>query len=134
MTEGTFEAILAVLLLVALVFVLAVMFGTEKGREEMRKAGRDAAERKAAKRSDPGMTKVGGTMKAPISQVADRSSGGLACPKCGGTNLKAKRSGKAVVGVTAGTVATFGLGAVFAGKAKKRWVVCETCGTRYQRG
>ena len=69
----------------------------------------------------------GNRVKAPISGVGDRSTGALACPKCGGTQFKAKR-GK--IGKTVGVV-TLGVGAV---AVPKRWVKCETCGTEYQRG
>lgn len=59
-------------------------------------------------------------MPKKISEVADRSTGALACPKCGGTSFKSKRSVK-------GKLA----GGVFAPKSR---VKCETCGEVYKRG
>lgn len=64
-------------------------------------------------------------VKAPISTVGDRSSGVLACPRCGGTAFKAKRSAKAKVGAVVLTPLTL---------AKASQVKCVTCGTYYQRG
>lgn len=59
-------------------------------------------------------------MPKKISKVGDRSSGVLACPKCGGTGFKAKRSlmGKVALGVL----------------APKTRVKCTTCGKEYDRG
>lgn len=62
-----------------------------------------------------------------ISDVGDRSSGVLACPKCGGTQFKAKRSAKS----KALLIPTVGVGALLAPKSKVR---CETCGSEYVRG
>jgi hypothetical protein len=55
-----------------------------------------------------------------LSQVGTHTSGGLACPDCGGTQFTAKRSvsGKMVAGVL----------------APKTRVKCVTCGTTYVRG
>lgn len=64
---------------------------------------------------------------APISTTGDRSSGALACPKCGGTQFKAKRS----KGAKALLIPTVGMGALL---AKKSRVKCVTCGTEYMRG
>jgi hypothetical protein len=55
-----------------------------------------------------------------ISQVGVKSAGGLACPKCGGTNFTAKRS-------VGGKV---GLGLL----APKTRVRCVTCGATFTRG
>lgn len=58
--------------------------------------------------------------KKAISRVGVRSEvGGLACPQCGGTQFKAKRSKGAKI--AAGLL------------APKRRVRCETCGTEYLR-
>lgn len=62
-----------------------------------------------------------------ISDVGDRSSGVLTCPKCGGAQFKAKRSRGAKIALGA----TVGVGALL---AKKTRVKCETCGTEYLRG
>lgn len=58
--------------------------------------------------------------KQRLSVAGDRTTGVLACPKCGGTSFKAKRSAKGKLG--------FGL------LAPKSRVRCETCGTEYLRG
>ena len=62
-----------------------------------------------------------------IGQVGNQGPGGLACPNCGGTSFKAKRSLPAKVG----TGVTFGVGAAV---IPKRWVKRQTCGTVYKRG
>jgi len=65
--------------------------------------------------------------RTKLSNVGDTSSGTLACPKCKGTQFKAKRRGSAkVVGA-----ATFGVGALLVPKTR---VKCVTCGTEYLRG
>ena len=57
------------------------------------------------------------------------------CPKCGGEQFKARRSGRARFGIGGATVATGGLaGAVAFGATKKTKVECVTCGTVYDRG
>ena len=65
--------------------------------------------------------------RTPISQLGRQTHGGLACPKCGGTQFKARRSG----GARAGIVATGLVGLAFTKQTK---VACTTCGTIYQRG
>ena len=67
-------------------------------------------------------------MKKKLSKVADKAEGGgVACPKCGGTQFEPKRSfkGKAI------GVATIGVGAVLAPKSRVR---CVTCGKEFKRG
>jgi hypothetical protein len=64
-----------------------------------------------------------------ISDVGERTAAGLACPKCGGTQFKAKRS---AAGKTIGTAATLGVAGAFL--APKSRVKCITCGTEYRRG
>jgi len=56
----------------------------------------------------------------PISQAGTRTESGLACPRCGGTSFKSKRSAAGKVG--------FGL------LAPKTQVRCETCGMTFKRG
>jgi DNA-directed RNA polymerase subunit RPC12/RpoP len=55
-----------------------------------------------------------------ISKVGVQGQAGLACPKCGGTQFKAKRSAGGKVG----------LGLL----APKTRVRCVTCGAQYTRG
>lgn len=62
-----------------------------------------------------------------ISKAGATDEGGIACPKCGGTQFTAKRSMKAK---TLG-VATVGVGAALAPKSQ---VKCVTCGKMYKRG
>lgn len=76
-------------------------------------------EKRERKRNDPAGKK--------ISEVGDRSDAGLACPKCGGTQFKAKRRGAAKLA----TGATLGVGALLVPKTR---VKCVTCGTEYVRG
>ena len=62
-----------------------------------------------------------------ISKAGKRTDAGLACPKCGGTSFKAKRSaGAKTLGVL-----TVGVGAALAPKSR---VKCETCGKVFLRG
>lgn len=67
------------------------------------------------------------TKRQKISQVGERTDAGLACPKCGSTQFKAKRTafGKAAA------ITTIGVGAVL---VPKRQVRCVACGTTYKRG
>jgi len=65
--------------------------------------------------------------KQLISEVGERNAAGLACPKCGGTQFKAKRSAK---GKTIGAIAGVA-GAMLAPKSRVR---CVTCKTEYVRG
>jgi ssDNA-binding Zn-finger/Zn-ribbon topoisomerase 1 len=69
--------------------------------------------------------------KAPkgrkISEVGTQTAAGLQCPKCGGTQFKAKRS---AFGKTVGAVIALPLAAL----APKTRVKCVTCGTTYHRG
>ena len=69
-----------------------------------------------------------------LSEVGDRSHGVLACPKCGGTQFKAKRSlgKKLVTGALA--LPTAGAALAVGALGKKTRVKCETCSTEYLRG
>jgi hypothetical protein len=67
-----------------------------------------------------GVGKAIGDRANRISQVGVKTTGGLACPKCGGTSFKSKRSATGKVG--------FGL------LAAKTRVKCETCGAQFTRG
>ena len=90
------------------------------GREPRGKAQREKAERRLAAASP------GDRVRAEISQVGDRTPAGLACPKCGGTNFKAKRSRGAKILLAPIPIAI--------AAAPKSRVKCVTCGTEYQRG
>jgi hypothetical protein len=67
-----------------------------------------------------GIGKVAAEKANRISKVGVQGGAGLQCPKCGGTQFKAKRSagGKMALGVL----------------APKTRVRCVTCGTQYTRG
>ena len=67
----------------------------------------------------------GSTRNQPISQAGRKTEAGLACPECGGTQFKAKRSGKAKLGAVALTPLVL---------AKAGQVKCVTCGAIYKRG
>jgi DNA-directed RNA polymerase subunit RPC12/RpoP len=58
--------------------------------------------------------------KSKISQVGKQTGGGLACPKCGSTQFKAKRSAGGKV-----------MGGVLAPKTRVR---CVACGQQFMRG
>lgn len=74
--------------------------------------------------------------KVAISEVGRvEGQAGLACPKCGGGQFKARRSTAARVGVATTTVATGGLaGLGAAAVTKQKQVQCVTCGAKYMRG
>ncbi len=69
---------------------------------------------------------------ALISEIGDKSSGVLACPRCGGNQFKTKRSGAVKGAAVVGTLALGPLG--LAALAKASEVKCVTCGTSYKRG
>lgn len=93
-------------------------------RAKERRAER--AKRMAAAQADRAKAGTIGSRR-PISQVGDRTAGGLACPRCGGSQFTAKRSntGK-VIGFT-----TLGVGGLIAPKSQ---VKCVTCGAMFKRG
>lgn len=74
--------------------------------------------------------------KAPISSVGKaEGQAGLACPKCGGGQFKARRSTAARATIGAATVATGGLaGLGAAAVTRQKQVQCVTCGAKYMRG
>lgn len=102
-------------------------------REDAREGQRDAAERREElkdewrqQRDDRHEQKESRPTGA-LSEVGRTDDGGLRCPNCGGTQFKAKRSGKAkVIGGL-----TVGLGALAAPKSR---VKCVTCGEEFKRG
>jgi hypothetical protein len=79
--------------------------------------------------------RVVGTKQQRLSEVGSKTEAGLACPKCGSTQFKAKRSARGkLIGGTVG-VATLGvLGPAAAALAPKSQVRCVACGTTYKRG
>jgi hypothetical protein len=108
---------------------------TEQGQKEAAAAREKKARQQQAKTTKQLSRKPGGKVDAPISVVGDQSHLGLACPKCGGSQFKAKRSGKARAGIAVTTVVTGGIGGVAAaGVTRQTKVKCVTCGTEYQRG
>lgn len=76
---------------------------------------------------------TGGIVKSPISQAGDRTSGVLACPKCGGAQFKAKRRGKHKAMAWVAAPISLGLSAVVVAAAPKSRVQCVTCKTEYLR-
>ncbi len=65
--------------------------------------------------------------KKKLSKVGQQTAGGLACPNCGSTAFKAKRS---AFGKTVGAM----FGGVGVGLAPKSRVKCEACGKEFTRG
>lgn len=68
-------------------------------------------------------------LRAAGPQMTER---GLACPKCGGTQFKARRTAGDRTKIAAGTVTT-GVGGVFSARKNQQKVQCVTCGTFYDR-
>ncbi len=100
---------------------------TENGKAYAAKLTAQAADKKAQKLSS--QLGKGGRVNARISTVGTKGEvGGLACPRCGGTHFKARRSRAARY---AGG-ATLGVATLLVTKQKQ--VTCVTCGTRYDRG
>jgi hypothetical protein len=91
---------------------------TENGKAYATKLSAQTADKKAQKLSS--QLGKGGRVNAAISQVGAAGAAGLACPRCGGTAFKAKRS-------AGGKVA----GGLLAPKTR---VKCITCATEYRRG
>ena len=71
------------------------------------------------------------------SRGLDTGDGGPVCPKCGGTQFKARRTVGQRLGIAAvGTLTlplSAGAGALAAAKGMKQKVQCITCGTFYAR-
>ncbi len=108
---------------------------TERGNRAAIERGRPAKEKKQAEIDEELRQKPGGKVHAPISEVARRDASGIACPKCGGTQFKARRTGAARAGITGAAVLTAGLGGLAGAAAtKQKRVTCVTCGTRHMRG
>lgn len=99
------------------------------------KAAKAADERAARERRNKGqMSKpIGGTVRSNLSEVGDRSSGLLACPKCGGAQFRIKRRGlvKGAAWLAAPVTGALSLAALAAPKSR---VQCLTCKTEYLRG
>lgn len=73
----------------------------------------------------------------PELDALDTSGGVPTCPKCGGTQFKARRTVKQRFGIAAVGALTLpisaGAGALAASKGMKQRVQCITCGTFYAR-
>lgn len=95
---------------------------------------RRMAERNKARRVGERQATVNREMKRRVptlSKVASREDGTLACPNCGGTQFKVKRSAKAKGG--AAVLAPMGLFPAVLPLAKASQVKCVTCGKFYKR-
>lgn len=122
-------------IIVGAVIVIMTIYMIAIGPEKRMQLRDQAAERKAAKTSEAISRRRPATVRQPISQVGTPSTGGgLACPKCGGTQFKARRSKGARAGIGVVSVASLGLGAASLAVKKKNRVQCVTCGNIYQRG
>lgn len=76
--------------------------------------------------TQPAASYSGSGGRKTLSQVGNRTDGGVACPKCGGTQFTAKRSKKAKVGLLPL--------AILIPLAPKSQVQCVACGTMFKRG
>ena len=138
------EALLSILFFVGILGAVVYYGCTEKGRAAAEKARADQEQRKQDREKQKAdqarrelASKPGGKVHAPLSEVGSRSpdGSGLACPKCGGMQFRARRSGAARAGIVGTTVATGGIGGIVAaGVTKQKRVTCVTCGTVYLRG
>ena len=131
------EALLGAIFLVAILGAAYYYGVTEKGKAAAEKARQEQEEKKKAKLRRELDSKPGGKVHAPLSEVGSKSPDGtgLACPKCGGAQFKARRSGAARAGIVGTTIATGGVGGIVAaGATKQKRVTCVTCGTVYVRG
>lgn len=120
------------LLVIVLILVGLVFVGWLSQRNETK--GMTPAERREHLAAKVAATKAAkGPAGQPISQVANRGAGVLACPVCGGGQFKARRS-KAGRGLVAAATITTGIGGVAAAAVtKQKQVQCVTCGTKYKR-
>lgn len=97
-------------------------------RQRLREERREAVdEYREARDREKAAREASARPSKRLSDVGDRSSGTLACPDCGGTDFKAKRSTRAkVLGGAA-----VGVGALLAPKSR---VECVACGETFKRG
>jgi ssDNA-binding Zn-finger/Zn-ribbon topoisomerase 1 len=65
--------------------------------------------------------------KRKISSAGVKTESGVACPKCGGGQFKARRS-------TAGRLGIVATGLLAVPLTRQKQVQCVTCGTKYARG
>lgn len=62
----------------------------------------------------------------------EQTPNGVKCPKCGGTQFKARRTAGDRGKIAAGWVTT-GVGAILSARKHQQKVQCVTCGTFYDR-
>ena len=111
--------------LVAMVLAAGYLALTAHGRQTSRKLAASWASRADRKSKDK--RERDRLARTPISEVGVKGEGGLACPKCGGTQFQARRTKAARTGVVMGGLAG-------AAMTKQKQVTCVTCGTIYKRG
>jgi hypothetical protein len=112
------EMVTVVVVLVVVVFAVAVV-------AEIRKQSRMDPEERAAYTAQ--IRAQRGTRTQRISEVGTQVPGGLACPKCGGTQFKARRSNTKRVTLAA-------TAAIATPLTRQTQVQCVTCGTKFKRG
>jgi ribosomal protein S27AE len=94
---------------------------------EQRQASKPPLTTRPRTRSAPPPTPPYTSRRRELTEVADRSSGQLACPKCGGTQFHARRSNtKRLIGA-----ATVGAASLLTSRSQ---VQCVTCGAKFKRG
>jgi len=108
-------------------------FVEQRERAEAQRANQ--RERAEAQRADQASSRASTNAQrgiVSISAAGDTSTGILACPRCKGTQFKAKPSlgRKAVMLATAVTISPLGSAAMY----RRKRVKCVTCGTEYLRG
>lgn len=106
---------------------LESMTPEERAAEVEKRAARRQAMKQLAQARRAHRVATASRLHSNISEVAQHTQAGLACPRCGGTQFRAKRSRLA----KAALVPTVGVGVLL---APKHWVKCVTCGAEYKRG
>lgn len=98
-----------------------------------------AEEARRRRDNNPYPEYVGRRKKHTPQEVSelDTSSGAPACPKCGGSQFKARRTVGQRIGIGVITAVSFPVsaagGGLVAAKRMKQKVQCVTCGTFYNR-
>lgn len=106
-----------VLLVIIVFVVMTILYAIFATPEQKAKDRRKAAQRRAAKVAK----------SRPISQVGKvEGATGLACPKCGGNQFKARRSNGKRVALAPMAILT--------PLTSQNQVQCVTCGAKYGRG
>lgn len=97
----------------------------------------EIAEEEERRRRENGGSYPAKKKRAPEPTGLVQTPDGPRCPKCGGSQFKARRTLGQRLGIGAATVlsapVSAGAGGVAAAKVAKQKVQCVTCGTFYER-